>query len=294
LAGVSAKFSSKRARIAYCGLPGAAPDMDRAPLAGKRIVITRAPEQAEELRHALESLGAEVLLLPTVAFVPPEDWRELDEALSKLSGFDAILFLSKNAVRYIFERSRELGVRCRLDSPKQMVAAVGTGTAEAAASRGMQVDYIAKNQSGEALVSELGDRIAGRKVLLPRSDRGDARLADALRKAGAQVTEVIAYRTAGPEAMDAGLLARVQRAEVDAIVFASPSAFHNFADILPDDDLPQLSARVQFAAIGPTTARAMRDAGVRVEIEATNPSADALAGAVAKYYQRQGAQARRA
>jgi len=268
--------------------------MDRAPLAGKRIVITRAPEQAEELRRALESLGAEVLLLPTVTFAPPQDWREVDEALSKLSGFDAILFLSRNAVRYIFERSRELGVRCWLDSPKRLVAAVGTGTAEAAASRGMQVDYIAKNQSGEALVSELSDRIAGRKVLLPRSDRGDARLADALRKAGAEVTEVIAYRTAAPEATDAAVLARVQRGEVDAIVFASPSAFHNFGDILPEVDQAQLSARVQFAAIGPTTARAMREAGVRVEIQAANPSANGLADAVAKYYQREGAQARRA
>ncbi|MGA8224743.1 MAG: uroporphyrinogen-III synthase [Candidatus Acidiferrales bacterium] len=268
--------------------------MDSGPLAGKRIVVTRAPEQAQELRQALESLGAEVLLLPTVAFVPPEDFRALDEALSKLSGFDAILFLSKNAVRYVFERCRYLGVMCWLDSPKRLVAAVGAGTAEAAAAQGLHVDYVARNQGGEALVKELGDRIAGRNVLLPRSDRGDARLTSALRAAGARVTEVIAYRTAVPETMDAGMLARVRRGEVDAIIFASPSAFTNFSDLMNGADLAELSARVQFAAIGPTTAHTMRGASVRVEIEAAEPSAAGLAGAIAEYYQRHTAQARRA
>jgi len=268
--------------------------MPSGPLTGKRIVITRAPEQAPELRQALEALGAEVLLMPTVAFAPPEDLRALDEALSKLSGFDAILFLSKNAVRYVFERSRELGIKCWLDSPPRLVAAVGAGTAEAATSQGLRVDYIAKNQGGEALVRELGDRVAGRRVFLPRSDRGDARLSNALREAGARVTEVIAYRTLAPEATDAALLAKVRRAEVDAIVFASPSAFTNFSDSMGDADLAQLSTRVQFAAIGPTTARAMRGAGVRVEIEASEPTSAGLAGAIAEYYQDRATQARRA
>ncbi|HYL67810.1 MAG TPA: uroporphyrinogen-III synthase, partial [Candidatus Limnocylindria bacterium] len=78
--------------------------MDSKPLTGRRVVLTRAPKHAREMVRALEGLGAEVLLLPTVEFAPPEDWRELDDALQKLSGFDAILFLSRNAVRYVFGR----------------------------------------------------------------------------------------------------------------------------------------------------------------------------------------------
>ena len=119
-------------------------------------------------------------------------------------------------------------------------------------------------------------------------------MSKALREAGAQVTEVVAYRTAAPKAMDAALLARVRRCEVDAIVFASPSAFQNFAGLLSDADLAQLSARVQFAAIGPTTARAMRNSGIRVGIEATEPSAAGISDALIKYYQRQASTARRA
>src|SRR5271157_3219116 len=74
------------------------------PLKGKRIVVTRAPEQSQELVRLLDQMGAEVILLPTVSFAPPEDWQRLDEQLRQLDFFDAILFLSKNAVRYICDR----------------------------------------------------------------------------------------------------------------------------------------------------------------------------------------------
>lgn len=267
--------------------------MDSKPLAGKRLVITRAPEQAREMIHALEALGAEVLLLPMVEFAPPHDCRELDDALSKLSGFDAILFLSKNAVRYIFGRCRELGIKCEVvESSKCMIAAVGPGTAQAIASEGLRVDYIAKGQTGEALVRELGDRVARQKVLLPRSDRGDECLSKALREAGAHLTEVIAYRTTAPETIEPGLLARVRGGEVDAVIFASPSAFNTFSDFVGVDEVANLSARVQFAALGPTTANAIRGAGARVEIESAEPSASGLANAIAMYYQRQAAKVR--
>jgi uroporphyrinogen III methyltransferase/synthase len=267
--------------------------MDSKPLAGRRLVITRAPEQAQEMIHALEALGAEVLLLPMVEFAPPEDWRELDDALRKLFGFDAILFLSRNAVRYVFKRCHELGIeREALRSAKCMIAAVGPGTAQAIALEGLRVDYVAKNQTGDALVRELGNRVKGRKVLLPRSDRGDARLSKALGDAGAHLTEVIAYRTTAPETIEPGLLARVRGAEVDAIIFASPSAFHAFSDRIDAEEVANLSARVQFAAIGPTTVNAIRSAGARVEIEAAQPSAQGLADAVTAYYQNQSARVR--
>ncbi|MGH9714675.1 MAG: uroporphyrinogen-III synthase [Candidatus Acidiferrales bacterium] len=267
--------------------------MDSKPLAGKRIVITRAAEQAREMIGALETLGAEVLLMPTVEFAPPEDWQKLDAKLRKLDGFDAILFLSRNAVRYIFERCRELGIKCEaLQSKKCMIAAVGQGTAQAIESEGFRVDYVAKNQSGESLVSELGGRVAGRKVLLPRSDRGDERLSKALRDAGANVTELVAYRTGAPEEVDPGMLSLVREAKVDAIVFASPSAFQTFADCMGGDELATLSARIRFAAIGPTTANAIRNAGARVEIQSVEPSAAGVANSLARYYQRQTASVR--
>ncbi len=87
------------------------------------------------------------------------------------------------------------------------------------------------------------------------------------------MTEVVAYRTAVPESLDAPIVDRVQRAEVDAIVFASPSAYHNLSDAIGAKRLAELSSRVDFAAIGPTTTRALREAAARVAIEANESSA---------------------
>ena len=262
-------------------------DKDRQPLAGKRIVITRAPEQSGELIASIECLGAEVLLLPMVRFAGPENWEAVDAAIRRLAEFDWILFTSHNAVRFFALRLRERGIAPDLpEFRRAQVAVVGPATQDAAMQEGFHVDYAAQHHTGESLARELAESIGGRRVLLPRSDRSDDRLPDALREAGARVTAVIAYRTATPENADAGILARLRGAELDAIVFASPSALYNLYDFIPVADLAKLSERVQFAAIGPTTARALRESGVRVEIEANESSSAALADAIAKHYQR--------
>lgn len=265
-------------------------------LAAKRIVVTRAPEQAHELVHALVGMGAEVLLLPTVGFAPAENNDALDAALCNLDDFDTVLLTSQNAVRFVVARWQTLGMGAELGaSRRQFVAAVGAATAEIAKQEGLHVDYTAKSQSGEALVQELVDNLrgslAGCSVLLPRSDRADKHLPTTLQAAGARVTEVIAYRTLAPEALNPGIVNSIRRAEVDAIVFASPSSFHNLCDSIDAAELATLSARIQFAAIGPTTAQALREAGARVEIEANESSAAGLADSIAKYYQRQPASA---
>jgi uroporphyrinogen-III synthase len=262
------------------------------PLAGKRIVLTRAAEDSAELARALETLGAEILLMPTVAFAPPEDCQKLDEQLRRLDWFDAILFLSKNAVRYIFDRCAQLGIKCEVVGSNRLIAAVGPATALALEEKGLRVDYVAKNHTGESLVGELRKSLAGRRVLLPRSDRGDDRVPAALREIGADVTEVIAYRTGAPAALDPAILAHIRGGEADAIVFASPSAFHNFRDAVGAAEIAKLGACAQFVAIGPTTARAIRESGSRVAIEAEEASATGLAAALAKHYQQNSPAAR--
>jgi len=268
------------------------------PLAGKRIVVTRAPEQSGELVRLLENMGAEVLALPVVAFAPPEDWRALDGALRNLESFDAVLFLSRNAVRYVSGRCRELGVHFEaLGSQNRLIAAVGPATAEDALREGLRVDLVAENRTGESLVRELRDQLAGRSVLLPRSDRGDERVPSALRAGGARVTEVVAYRTVAPEKLDPAILDRLHRCEVDSVVFASPSAFRNFADFVGRESVSKISERVHFAAIGPTTARAIRDSGVRVDIEVSDVASigvASIADALAQYFQRTSAPVRSA
>ena len=263
--------------------------MDRAnqSLAGKLVVVTRAPEQAGELIRELERLGAEVLILPTVSFAPPSDWQPVDSALRAIDEFDWILLTSQNAVRFLAQRVRELKLDPKVVETEPSIAAIGSATAQAAMESGFRVDYTATVHSGEGLARELQASLKNSRVLLPRSDRADDRLPNLLREAGAQVTEVVAYRTAAPKELDAQIVNRVQRAEVDAIVFASPSAYHNLSDVMGAKRLADLSSRVDFAAIGPTTARALRGAAARVAIEANESSAAGLADAIAKHYRRQ-------
>lgn len=271
-------------------------DKTSRPLAGKRVVVTRAAEQSRELTQALELLGAEVLLLPCVAFGPSEDRGVLDAALLNLAEFDWIFFTSQNAVRFFARRCRELGLPERPIDSLQMyrpqVAAVGPATEKAAKQEGIRVDYVAKNHSAESLAEELRTSLKGCAVLLPRSDRADSRLLTALREAVSRPTDAIAYRTLKPESFDAAILHRISCAEVDSLVFASPSAFQNLASVTGAEKLAALSSRVQFAAIGAVTAQALRSAGVRVAIEASEVSATGVAEAIAEFYERRPLQAR--
>jgi uroporphyrinogen-III synthase len=259
------------------------------PLAGKRILVTRAPEQAGELIRILKHLGAEVIHVPAVAFEVPDDARELDRALHELGRFDWVLFTSQNAVRFTAQRLKQLG----LAPAMKQIAAVGPATAEAARQEGFHVDFVATHQTAHSLASELRDSIAGRNVFLPRSDKSDPGLAQALRETGAHVQDVIAYRTVAPRTADPAAVNRVRDGEVDLAIFSSPSAFHNLDGLLAPGALQKLAEKVHYAAIGPTTAKAMREAGVRVHIEAEEPSASGLADAIVKYYHDHSVPARR-
>jgi len=260
-----------------------------APLARKRIVVTRAPEQAEDLVHQLERLGAEVLLLPSVAFAEPEDPGPLDRAIESLGDFDWVLFTSQNAVRFFTQRCRVLGRTQGNDGwnsagARPLLAAVGPATADAAANQGLPVEFIASQFRGQALAEELAGRVVGKKVLLPRSDRAGADLPAALRAAGAEVADVVAYGTSLPDSLAPDAADAIRRGEVDVVSFFSPSAFHNLVEAIGLETLRNLSGRVALAAIGPVTAGAIRDAGLLVEIEAREATAASLVATMSEYF----------
>lgn len=261
-------------------------DERRYPLAGKCIVATRAPGQAGELVRELNARGAEVVLFPMVCFGPPEDWAPLDQALQRLNEFGVVIFLSANAVRYVFERCRCLGVEFG-KGVRPFVAAVGPTTERALIEAGSRADYVGHDRTAESLARQLRPRIAKNSVLLPRSDRGNEVVSLALREVGARVTEVIAYRTSVPESIDPAVVERIRHGAIDVVMFASPSAVQNFVATVGADYLARLSKRVRFAAIGPTTALSLRDANLPVAIEAAESSAHGLAESIEGFYAKQ-------
>jgi uroporphyrinogen III methyltransferase / synthase len=265
------------------------------PLAGRRIVVTRAPEQAQDLVERLEQLGAEVLLLPAVSFCEPKDTASLDAALRSLDSFDWLLFTSANAVRFFAQRRQALGFGPpALQSPTplppgppgMMIAAVGPATAQAASDAGFRVDRVAVRSTSPGLAEELRGTVAGRRILLPRSDRAGADLPRALRQAGADVVEAIAYCTRAPEGIDGVALERICQCDVDVVAFASPSAFRHFQEAIGAETIDKLRTRTVLAAIGPTTAGAIREAGLTVEIEAEESTSAGLARAIASHFGR--------
>lgn len=253
------------------------------PLLGRRIVVTRAPEQARELAAQLSQLGATVILLPAISFAEPANPAALDAAIASLSSFDWILFTSANAARYFGRRCKARGVdpkKAQSGARPLFVAVVGPATAEAAAAEGFLVGHMAEEFQGISLAREMAADLSRKKVLIPHGDLATEDLTVALRFAGADVTEVTAYRTlevdsAAPEALEA-----VRKVEVDIVSFFSASAFRSVSKRVGVDVL----GRVAIAAIGPVTADAIREAGLKVAVESKVPTAKAFIAALLAHF----------
>jgi uroporphyrinogen III methyltransferase / synthase len=237
-------------------------------------VVTRAIEQTADLLARLTSRGAVPISLPLVSFAPPEDDAPLDAALDQLKSFDWIVFTSANAVHAITTRAETRNRPAPRTEEMPQVAVVGPATKSEATAAGFPVTYVAKTHLGTALAEELGERLRNKSVFLPRSDRANPDLPVALRKLGANLTEVIAYRTFAPADTTRARANAVLDGEADAILFFSPSAVHNFADLAGRVRLAAAQEKLAVIAVGPITASALREIGVhRISIAADTTTA---------------------
>src|ERR1700747_1429193 len=162
------------------------------PLAGKRILITRARHQAGRLAEALEEHGAEVLRLPTIEIVPPETYAHLDEVVEVSSGFHWWIVTSANGVAALADRMQFLGIR-----PEELkhlqIAAIGPATAVAVGPIGLTVSAMPDEYVAEAVVAILKDKVAGRRLLLARAAVARDVIPEELRKCGADIHVVETY-----------------------------------------------------------------------------------------------------
>jgi uroporphyrinogen III methyltransferase/synthase len=249
---------------------------ERQPLFGRRVLVTRAPEQAGELVAALANAGAEAVIAPLVQLAEPEDPSALDAALDRLADYDAIVFTSANAVRFTAQRAAQRGIA--LATVTARVICVGPATAQAALEAGIPVHRAPPARyDAEAVLEQLladGD-VRGQRFLLPRSDLARGALPDGLRAAGAHVDAVVAYRNA-PAAVDRDwLLGELVAGRLDALTFASPSAAKRFAEAL-DPAARSAATKCLIAAIGPVTARALATAGLPAQVVAQSATAASL------------------
>ncbi len=247
------------------------------PLAGKRIVITRPPHQADALADRLRELGAEPVLLPTITIQPPRDLAPLDDALRHLGRYDWLILTSANTVTTIGQRLAALN----LNPVWSAVAVIGPATSKALQEFGITPAVMPEKHVAEALFAALHDHtdLSGARVLLPQGDRARPVLADLLRGVGAEVETVIAYENVRPE-IDPALLAD----PFDAVTFTSSSTVQNFVELF-DDPLVVIGA-AQIACIGPVTADTARELGLPVPIVAEPHTIDGLIDALITAFER--------
>jgi uroporphyrinogen-III synthase len=252
-----------------------------APLAGLRVLVTRAAADAGGFAEALRALGAEPVLAPAIEVAPLEDTSALDAALRNLRAWGWVVFTSANGVRHAWRRLEALGLEGELEDGEHgrrpglpRVAAIGPATAAALERRGVRPDFVPREYVAEALARDLPLR-PGARVLCLRADLARPALREILLGRGAVVDDVPAYRTTAVGAAgggrggspepdrDAGAATESSAGEevpaVDVVTFTSPSTVRGHVARF---GAPPPGVAV--VCIGPVTARAARETGLEV------------------------------
>lgn len=255
--------------------------MPQLPLAGRRILVTRAFHQAGKLSEGLRAAGATPVEVPVLEIAPPDSFDPLDKALRQLDLYDWVIFTSANTVRALAKRGAEIGAAAQ---PKAnvKVAAVGAATAATAREAGWSITVVPESYVAESLVTEAGSAIgAGSHVLLARAAVARDVIPDALRAAGAIVDVVDAYRNVVPEGASERLRGALT-AGLDAATFTSSSSVEHLADAARAAGVTFPFEGVLAVSIGPITSQTLRGMGWEPAAEAEPHDVPGLIAAVVR------------
>jgi uroporphyrinogen-III synthase len=255
----------------------------RRALEGRRIVITRAREQAGELARALEAHGAAVVVAPVIRIEPLPQLGPLRAALAGLSAYRWVVFTSQNAVQIVFDRLLAWGLGPRAFATTT-VAAIGTATGEALSQRGVTPALVPDEFVGEALAEALRVRggLAGSRVLIPSAQDARDVVPAGLRAHGAIVEVVPVYRTVAATTDLSGLAVELRDGRIDAVTFTSSSTVRYFIDLVGRS--AATSGRFAAAVIGPVTAGTARELGLTDVLEAAPHTVPGLGDALVRRF----------
>lgn len=253
---------------------------ERLPLFGRRIVVTRPADASEAASTSLEDLGGEVLLAPTVTILPIEDPSPIDDAISRLGGFDWVVFTSANGVTHFLDRLTATGCDLRALGPVKL-AAIGPATAEALAKYHLRADLIPSEYRSEGLAEALIREASGRRILLARADRGRALLRDELTRV-AHVEQVAVYRNADVETLPTEVIRRIEAGSVDWITLTSSAITERLHALLPERARAEVGRSIKLASISPVTTATAARLGWRVAAEAEEFTWDGVVAAIVR------------
>ncbi|HPC60551.1 MAG TPA: uroporphyrinogen-III C-methyltransferase [Verrucomicrobiota bacterium] len=254
---------------------------ERRSLFGRRLVVTRAREQASQLSRQLRELGAEVLEVPTITFEPPTRREDIVDALLELNSYDWLVFTSPNGVTKFFEYffrqfhdMRDLG--------GARIAAIGPGTARKLQELHLQVDLMPEESLASSIAQAFAkfESIENLKICLLRAEVANPELPRALEALGAIVDDIACYRTVPDPGEPGGDAAKLIEQGADWLTFTSASTVEQFHARF---DLPALLVkhpRLQVASIGPETSKALAVLGIKPRVEAKPHTIEGLVAAV--------------
>ncbi len=263
---------------------GTKTDPARKPLAGKRIVITRARAQAEQFARRVEDLGGEVVEFPTIEIRAPESFAEFDAALENIASYDWLIFTSVNSVEPFLTRLKEKG-KTAAALHRLKVGAIGPETAKRLENAGIRTALVPDRYQAEGILDAVSaEKMRGKRVLIPRAAEAREILPETLRQRGATVDVIIAYRTALPVVDVRPLAELLAGRRVDAVTFTSSSTVRNFVRLFGGKSLAEIVNGSRIACIGPITAETVKDLGGRAEIVAREFTVSGMVRAMVEYF----------
>ncbi|MFO0738168.1 MAG: uroporphyrinogen-III synthase [Labilithrix sp.] len=259
--------------------------LEKQPLFGRRILVTRAKEQAGKTAAFLRERGADPVVVPTIEIHPPRDGAPLAEAVAGLGRYGWVVLTSANGVERLWAEIERQKLDARAFGAAK-IAAIGPGTASALGKHGLTADLVPHDHKGEGLAAELLRAIADAKprVLLARAEIARDVVPDALRAAGCAVDVVAAYETRSPpKPLIEALAALLEANEIDAVTFTSSSTVEHFCAAL-DGRAADLLANTCVASIGPITSETASQLGVRVDVTAETHTVAGLVAALERHF----------
>ena len=254
------------------------------PLKDKTIVITRTIEQSRESSSVLARLGAEVIVFPTLAIVPPSNWNEFDLVIMKPDKIHFIIFTSAHAVEMFSKRCEELKIK--IDFTNINIVAVGNKTSAVCSDYKIPVHIVPNKFSAEGVIEKLSKfNLKDKFIFIPRSTIGREELPRGLKDLGAIIKSVPVYNVSLPtKGIIAENLEVLKKSKPDLFIFTSPSTFENFLQILNIVNPAEYFRGYDIAAIGPTTKTAIENSRVKVNIMPDEYTINGLIKKIIDYY----------
>ena len=296
LGGIAARVEAEEIRPPAITLVGPVAELretiawlERRPLHGEVVAVTRARAQASDLAARLRELGAEVVETPAIRIEPRPVEGELREAIERIGEYSLVCVTSPNGVRLLFDALANSGTspaaaegaaqprgtrgRDARALGSATVAAIGPGTAAELARHGIRADVVPERFVAEALVEALeGVPVEGRRVLVARAAEARAVLPEALRARGAEVDDVALYETVAEPLTEAG------RAALERATYVTFTSSSTVRFLVESGARPGPDARI--VSIGPVTSATAEEHGLTVDVEAERHDIDGLVDAL--------------